>query len=549
MEGKPRDFLVAPFWKDIYLDNYSIKMVVGGRQIFKSTYATDMLAYMSTVYPGTQSCYVTHEQASLTAFSKQKLQIGTFSQNPILGMFSRNKLGNIGEFSLKNDSTIYCVIDNDKFKHVEGKSLALCILDEGQYLELGYFSKILQTVMATKGRIEILGVGGEAGSSYHEIWNKTDQREWVWDNPNWRDDLQFGPEGVISGAYLEKVLSGHWVAQKPENTFAHGYHIPQTIVPTIPLTIDDAITKYKIHHVFSLEYQQKNLSSFDYATHSLGQFYSSQKRPVTEKMVRDCMERYGYLGLCTPLEIAVWKYTMQNQIMVSMGVDFGSGNSSSTVITILIHWLKSKRLHLAYVEKRPPENQLDQAEYITNLFKYARCDVGVGDLGYGANQIKLIQDGGNSAETGEEYEGVGNTIFVGCRTVRNESKPLHLHDSKTDEHGEEVSRYTIDKTVAIQQFVNILEENSFHPGYDDGKFHVKRLIIPHHAERTHETEWLVKEFTSISRKNVDGDNVGDSSRMEYGHPPDSVMSLIYAVVGLNDQFRWTGGSKVFENNA
>lgn len=83
VEGKPRNFLVAPFWKDVYLDNYSIKMVVGGRQIFKSTYATDMLAHMSTVYPGTQSCYVTHEQASLTAFSKQKLQVGTFSQNPV----------------------------------------------------------------------------------------------------------------------------------------------------------------------------------------------------------------------------------------------------------------------------------------------------------------------------------------------------------------------------------------------------------------------------------------------------------------------------------
>lgn len=109
VEGKPRNLLVAPFWKDIYLDNYSIKMVVGGRQIFKSTYATDMLAYTSTVNPGTQACYVTYEQASLTAFSKQKLQIGTFSQNPVLGMFSRNKLGNIGEISLKNDSTIYCV--------------------------------------------------------------------------------------------------------------------------------------------------------------------------------------------------------------------------------------------------------------------------------------------------------------------------------------------------------------------------------------------------------------------------------------------------------
>lgn len=208
VEGKPRSLLAAPFWRDIYLDNYAIKMVIGGRQIYKSTYVTDKLAYMATVNPRTQVCYVTHEQASLTAFSKQKLRIGTFGQNDLLSMFPRNKLGNIGEISLKNDSTIYCVTDNHEFKHVEGKSLALCMLDESQYLDLEYFAKVVQTVMATKGIIELLGIGGEAGTSYHGIWETTDQRAWIYDNPNWRDELQFGPEGLIIDSYLEKVLSG-----------------------------------------------------------------------------------------------------------------------------------------------------------------------------------------------------------------------------------------------------------------------------------------------------------------------------------------------------
>ncbi len=127
VDGKTRSFLIAPFWREIYLDNYHSKIIVGGRQIFKSTYITDILACEATSAPGIQVGYVTFDQLNLNGFSKQKLQIGTFSQNPLLSKFPRNKLGNIGEISLRNGSTIYCMTDNNQYIHVEGKSLNHCI--------------------------------------------------------------------------------------------------------------------------------------------------------------------------------------------------------------------------------------------------------------------------------------------------------------------------------------------------------------------------------------------------------------------------------------
>lgn len=138
VEGKKRTFRIAPFWRDIYLDDYHSKIIVGGRQIFKSTYISDILACEATSTPGIQVGYVTFNQSNLTGFSKQKLQIGTFSQNPILSKFPRNKLGNMGEISLKNGSTIYCMTDNNQYIHVEGKSLNHCILDEAQYQDIGH---------------------------------------------------------------------------------------------------------------------------------------------------------------------------------------------------------------------------------------------------------------------------------------------------------------------------------------------------------------------------------------------------------------------------
>ncbi len=532
VEGRKRNFLAAPFWKEIYNDNHAVKMIIGGRQIFKSTYITDVLACEATSAPGVQVCYVTFDQFSQTSFSRQKLQIGTFNQNPILSKFPRHKLGNVGEISLKNGSTIYCTTDNYQYRHVEGKSLNHCILDEAQYQDIQFLPKLIQTMMATKGKLSILGIGGEAGSPYEELWRKTDQREWVYDDPRWRDKLQFGQRedgtcGLIIGEYLKDVLRGKWVPRKPENFLYHGYHMPQTIFPTIPLTIDDAITKYNLHPMYSIEYQQKNNPDSVFKTCTMGAFFKASRRPITTDMVLACMNPYKYIGLMSPYEIAEWKDTMQERIKVSMGVDFGSGNPSNTVISILIHWLESDKIHLAFLDKRPQENQIDQAEYINKIFKESRCDIGVGDLGYGANQVKLIQEGGANRLTGELYSGVGSNMFIGCRTYSDETKPLQVHNDAVDEHGEESGRITIDKTTSIQEFVDMMEQYKTHPKRQhEDNWKRPRLMIPYLTGREYETEWLVKDFTALTRKDLEKtedvtqEDPRQKAKKEFNHPKD-----------------------------
>jgi len=542
VEGKTRTFLASPFWKEIYLDNYHSKIIVGGRQIFKSTYITDILACEATSAPGIQVGYVTFDQSSLNGFSKQKLQIGTFSQNPVLSRFPRNKLGNIGEISLRNGSTIYCMTDNNEYIHVEGKSLNHCILDEAQYQDIVHIEKIRQTMMATKGKLSILGIGGESGSPYEKLWQNSDQREWVYDDPNWRDRLQFDGDGLIADKYLVDVLSGRWVPQKPENTMYHGYHIPQTIFATNPLTIDDAINKYRISPFYSIEYQKKNNPKSFFSSHVMGEFYRSERRPITPQMVHSCMNHYRYIGLMTFSEIAVLKDVMQDSINVSMGVDFGSGNPSNTVISILIHWKKSDRIQLAYIDKRPAEHQLDQAEHINRLYRASRCDIGVGDLGYGAIQVKVIQDGGSNRTTGKKFPGVDNENFYGCRNISNESKPMQVHPNVIDEHGEEIERISIDITTAIQKFIDLIGTSKSHPRRADESSRRSRLLIPFHVDREYETDWLVSDFTSVTRKDLGRKDLDprQNAKKEFNHPKDSVMSIIYALVGLEQdtEFHW-----------
>jgi len=536
VEGKTRTFLTIPFWLHIYLDTHNSKMIIGGRQIYKSTYITDVLAFEATSAPGIQVGYVTYDQPNLTGFVRQKLQIGTFSINPILSQFPRTRTGNIGEISLKNNSTIYCMTDHNQYKHVEGKSLNHCILDEAQYQDIEYMSKVRQAMMATKGRLTICGIGGEQGSAYEKLWNETDQREWIYNDENWRDSLKFDSKGLVIGDYLLDVLRGNWIIKKPENTMWHGYHLPQTIFPTIPLTINDAINKYHVDPSYSLEYQKKNYSSSFYHSHSLGSFYKAQSRPITSEMVKNCMVDYRYLSLFSADEISMWKSIMNDSIKVSMGIDFGSGKSSDTVICILIHWRKSKRIQLAYLDKRSSENQMDQAELICNLFKNSSCDIGIGDLGYAANQIKIIQDGGANRLSGKLFDGVTNNKFFGCRTIDDKSKPVQIHYEKIDEHGDESGRISIDKTRGIQKLIDLLDVRITHP--KNPSLMRTKLMIPSNPEKEYETDWLIPELTSITRKTIKTIDSRQNTKLEFNHPPDAAMAIIYALTGFEYEPDW-----------
>ena len=527
VEGKTRNFLIAPFWVPIYSDISDYIMIMGGRQIFKSTACTDFLAHEATANSGIQACYITHDQGSLSAFSKQKLRIGTFLTNPVLRKFLRHP-GNVGEVSLKNNSTIYLVTDNNEFIHLEGKSPTLCVLDEAQYLDLEFFGKITQTMMATKGKTKIFGIGGEAGSPYEILWKETDQKEWQYDDPEWRAKLQFNKDGLVIGDYLNEILSGCWMPQSNSEFFS-GYHIPQTIFPTIPLTEQDAIEKYKIHPRFSIEYQKNTFNLSTFCSHVLGQFYNSPHRPITKEMLLRCTDPYRYLSLLKGNESREMKATFGDEIEISMGVDFGSGSSSFTAIAIVILWKKSKRIQLVHIEKRPPENQINQARYIAALFRAFACDIGVGDLGYGANQIKIIQEGGQSIDTGRPFRGVTSDKFYGCRTISDVTKPFQIFDEAIDEHGDTVGRIQVDKTSCIEDLINNINGMISCRGRC-----CSRLIIP--FKNDFEVNFLIKDMLNITRKDMhDKDRITDprqQPKKEYNHPPDSVMALFYSFMAL-----------------
>lgn len=565
VEGRPRGFLVAPFWDDIYRDNNTHKFIIAGRQTFKSTYTTDILAHETTAFPKSQVCYVTFDDVNKAGFSRQKLQYGTFEQNQMLKQFPRHNLGNVGEISLKNGSTIYITTDHGQYRHVEGKSLDHVMLDEAQYQDIQHFDRVTLTMTQTMGKITVLGIGGESGSPYEELWRRTDQRKWIYDDLNWRDKLQFGlikdhrgreKHGLIVGEYLKEVLRGHWEITNPRATHWHGYYLPQYIFPTIPLTIESAINDYDVDPIYSIEYKRKHMNRALYTSHVMGTFYKAERRPITNEMIENCMKPYHYMRLLTPEQIGEIKDTYGNNVFISMGVDFGSGSPSQTVICILIIWkikesdkmqTSTHRVQLALLEPRPAENQLDQAEYINWMFKTAKCDIGIGDLGYGANQIMSIQEGGHNRQTGIRYTGVGANKFYGSRTIGDETKPLMEFTEKQDEHGKQNPHIKLDKTQIIQEFIDFLEEYVPHPSNPFVEDYQRlRFMIPNHPDSRTQIDFIFHDWTQLVRTDLPEEleeaeiDKRQTARKTFSHPADSLASCIYSLQGtkLRQGFHW-----------
>jgi hypothetical protein len=554
VEGRKRKFLL-PMWGAIYEDPSNFLMIVSGRQVFKSTFFGDKLAHNATTIPGSTSVYVTHDDESLSSFSSDKFRQSTLEDNPVIKQFVKGStLGRTTRVPFRNGSVVYLVTDENGFKHVEGKSPYLVILDEAQDLDLQYWPRLRESMATTQGRILLGGIGGEQGTQYYEFWKSTNQMEWIYKNESWRDKLEYNSEGLVWDDYLLDTCSGEWIASEPGDGSRHGYHLPQRMFPHIPLTNSDAIEKYRIDREFSIEFKELRYPQTMFRQHVLGEFFEGTKRPLTESMVYACMRPYQYLDLWSPQEVRDAKATFGNDIAIFLGCDFGSGNSGAakTVVSIIIKWkerpdkgLSLPRYQLVFISDSPPQNQDDQAEWIVNLFKMYDVDFGLGDLGYGAPVIERIKKGGRNRETGISYEGVRRK-FSGCWTRNDPTRAMLEKPTQADRTGVQQGYITIDKSQSIDMFIDFIQRYVNHPNRTeiwqpgeirinntDRKFARPQLIIPYHVERR--VEFLVREFTKIERKDIGEIDVELQDPRQravklYNHPPDAVMSIIYCLL-------------------
>jgi len=529
-----RTFEWEPFWIDVYRDKSPNIVIVNGRQTFKSTAGTDIVGCYVTSHDNVEVTYIVDREDRVSAWSKQRFRKDTMLRNPKLVSYLPMGRANVGEINLTNNSVVYVRTDENEYNNVQGMTNSLMIFDECQYQELQFRSTALYSMTTTKGQCYYLGIGGEAGSEWYKLWKKSDQREWVFNDKYWREKLKFDDEGYLANEHPENIVAGKWVASYPENREYRGYHMPQSIFARIPLTIDDAINLYKTRPENSIEYQKKYNPTSIVEAHVFGNFFKAMRRPITPEMVEACYDHTK--TLLTPKEISELKQKHGTEILIFLGIDWGSGPAASkTVGTVIIYWRKTNRYQIAFIDSRPMEHEYDQAAHFVEIYKQYCCDFCVADLGYGKDKVTLMQNGGYTS-FGEKVPGLGRGRVKGCWSSGNITEETMRHKSQdiidSPTVGEKKEFYSVDKTQIIQNFIDFV--GSTVP--DEYGKPISQLIIP--MKNDWECDFLVDDFCDITRKDLDKDNEEvakedprQKAKKEFNHPKDSVMSIIYCMIG------------------
>jgi len=313
---RPRDFRLEQYWEDIYKDESSQMVLINARQTWKTTFSTDVIGCAVTSRPGCEVLYIVDRPDRLELVSKQRIRKEVFLDNPNLSKYLLHGRASIQNFHLANGSVILARTHLNKYNNAQGMSAVIAFFDECQFQDMQYRGYALETLQHSGERFIYAGVGGEEGSEWHNMWLDSKQFEWIWDIQGdydyfdevlqgdkivkiprtWkgmgvRNLLKFNKKGEIinTPSELKKIRKGKWIAKNPHGSYP-GYNITQEMMLRTPLTISDAIYKYKKPKELSIQYKIIELPKRLQATQVYGRFVHSPRIPITQAMVQTCYD-------------------------------------------------------------------------------------------------------------------------------------------------------------------------------------------------------------------------------------------------------------------
>lgn len=518
IKGEPNRLKYLPMMLDVVKDNHDFIMYFFARQWGKTTMFGSDLAYYATTHYDYDQTYVNFKDPNLKTFSENKFRQDVFGSGPLSHYISGiSKLGSTKRIVTKTRCVVDMMLPGVNWQNLQGKSNRALFVDESQDIDWKGFSNAKETMADTYGLMRAAGVGGFEDTDYHRLWKSTNQMEYFFDdnddyqgypNMSWRKNLQHDEKGLVYGDYMKDVLSGKYIAQVPENELRHGYHLSQLQNPRIPLTIKDAIEKYKISPELSIEWKRYHDPIFDlntYRRNVLAEFVRGELKPITEKDMLKLFDKNMSLTKAGDVDYEAGP--------VIIGIDWGGGGK-----TIVWIWQctnkKAPIFKLLWVEKIESADTDEQWEIVKNL-----CDA------YEPDFISL-DAGGASDRVQKTQKRYGNNT----RRITYHPRPeLPLPTIKEEIKQSLDLRYVIDRTFSIDRVIDLIK----HP-YIDGDFKSNRIILP--GKDKEKLKWIVKQFVALEAEKAKLKSSGQTY-IRYIHkdsePDDALQACNYALIGWN----------------
>jgi len=330
---------------------------------------------------------------------------------------------------------------------------------------------------------------------------------------SWRADLEFNSEGLVYGDYMIDIQDGKWIPENPKNFARHGYYLPQTYNPRIPLTISDAIEKYHVSPEWSIEYKlnDPNYTQVEFRRNVLAEFVEGELKPITTKDMLNLFDKTQSLTNADDVDHKAGD--------VIIGIDWGGGGKTIIWIWQCINETASI-FKLLWVEKVETNDTKKQEEICINLIDAYEADFICIDAGGAPDRVQAIQSRYGTRSVRVSYQ------------VRPE-KPIPTDEEFSKQESE--LRYVIDRTFSIDRIIDLIK----HP-YKAKDFTSNRIILP--GEDYESIKWVVKQFVALEGEKANLKSTGQQY-IKYIHkdsePDDALQACNYAFIGWDI---WKGRS-------
>jgi hypothetical protein len=490
-KGEYRNYLFQ-----MYRDKHPRVVVVTGRQVEKSTMCRNKILADMCTNEGLTALYTAPRQEQVSRFSSERVKNAMRdSQGGVLkdSILKKGKdTASFIQFDSKCNMYLYsCWAEGDAIRGIAAQRV---YADEVQDMTSSARETVTECLGHAHGGGQMyhFGTPKNSGSEFHKLWEFSDKKEWYVEcsNPKCMHKQKITMNNIFKldenkpaffGCYKCKTeldrSKGEWIAENKIEAKMSGYHITQLMCSWISA---DAIL-----------YKRATYSEQKFKNEVLGDFHNVYGKTLDMQNIMDCTNATMHLP------------DKGHKGPNYMGVDWGSGNNSFSVITIIgTEKIDGEdKLVYRYVKKY---STTGYGKVLSDIYKLAKL----------YNVENTVIDIGDARRQFEELLVEMPHTVAACQYVLALKTPYRW-DRKTRIH-------TVDRSYLIEKVIDM--------------FHKQKIIIPYDKltiQVTDRLSWLFDHLTSLEAEWVEPTS-GNTGYTRYLHsnPDDGFQSLAYAFLAF-----------------
>lgn len=397
LKGKPLKFDGYKPFETIYDVMPSLLVLKAGRQVGKSVSLAGAMTTESVLRKYFNTLYIAPISTQASRFSSLYLDpylSGNLIKKHFVDATSKK---NVFEKSFSNGSHIFLsYADTEQAAdRIRGVNADMNLIDEAQDVAYEALPIIFETMSSSPFAFKrITGTAKNLNNTLQLYFDKTNGLEWCtkcphcgkWTVPNDFDvcmkiiDNPEGPACPHCGKVVDMPNLGSWVATRPCDTDALGFHLPQFIFGS-----RTAPKKWA-------EIRDKAFSSTAYSPDKLANEVFGLASGVGGRIL-SFKEAFACCDSTRKAFDKAWTPDSRGINQCVLGVDWSvtGGSKSYTVITVLGSDYQGN-LYLMHSERLNGIDILEQVKRVGQVFTQFNCQLIASDRGVGVLQVQLLQD-------------------------------------------------------------------------------------------------------------------------------------------------------------